>query len=254
MLPGLRLVKIDRQLTGEVLNSKSGQACVAGLAAMARVAGIHSVAKKVDREDEHALLAALGVDFVQGYGAATPAPLDAIDAERADGPVDRSVRRGLTEPAPVRAFAVVARIVCSANHGLRHAGPLPGGARWRSTRVLSAQPNEFIAIWQKLQAGEVTGTPVALFRLRQAAMPARRVARNGPGNAADTQCMTGTPPRDALTVGGFSFGLRIAAAQARNWRRSMSQGEQRRSGRWLVRIAAALAVGAARWTRRRPRS
>ena len=85
MLPGLRLVKIDRVLTGDVLNTKSGQACVAGLAAMARVAGIHSVAKKVDREDEHALLAALGVDFAQGYGAATPAPLDVIDTERAGG-------------------------------------------------------------------------------------------------------------------------------------------------------------------------
>jgi EAL domain-containing protein (putative c-di-GMP-specific phosphodiesterase class I) len=49
---------------------------------MARVAGIHSVAKKVDHQDEHPLLTALGVDFVQGYGNATPAPLDAIDAER----------------------------------------------------------------------------------------------------------------------------------------------------------------------------
>jgi EAL domain-containing protein (putative c-di-GMP-specific phosphodiesterase class I) len=84
MLPGLRLVKIDRQLTGQVLNGKAGQACVAGLAAMARVAGIHSVAKKVDRQDEHALLAALGVDFAQGYGTATPAPLDVIDTERAE--------------------------------------------------------------------------------------------------------------------------------------------------------------------------
>ena len=83
MLPGLRLVKIDRALTGEVLNTRAGQACVAGLAAMARVAGIHSVAKKVERDDEHALLAELGVDFVQGYSTATPAALDAIDNERA---------------------------------------------------------------------------------------------------------------------------------------------------------------------------
>jgi EAL domain-containing protein (putative c-di-GMP-specific phosphodiesterase class I) len=82
MLPGLRLVKIARALTGEVLNTRAGQACVAGLATMARVAGIHSVAKKVDHQDEHPLLTALGVDFVQGYGNATPAPLDAIDAER----------------------------------------------------------------------------------------------------------------------------------------------------------------------------
>lgn len=82
MLPGLRLVKIARALTGDVLNTRAGQACVAGLATMARVAGIHSVAKKVDRQDEHPLLTALGVDFVQGYAVATPAPLDVIDAER----------------------------------------------------------------------------------------------------------------------------------------------------------------------------
>jgi EAL domain-containing protein (putative c-di-GMP-specific phosphodiesterase class I) len=83
MLPGLRLIKIDRDLTGTVLHSKSGQACMAAIVSMARVAGVHSVAKKIDREEEHALLGALGVDFVQGYGAAPPAPLDAIDSDRA---------------------------------------------------------------------------------------------------------------------------------------------------------------------------
>jgi EAL domain-containing protein (putative c-di-GMP-specific phosphodiesterase class I) len=82
MLPGLRLVKIDRALTGEVLHSKAGQARIAGLAHMARVAGVHSVAKKVDGEREHLLLADLGVDFVQGFAAAAPAPLEAIDCER----------------------------------------------------------------------------------------------------------------------------------------------------------------------------
>lgn len=82
MLPGLRLVKIARALTGDVLNARAGQACVAALATMTRVAGIHSVAKKVDRQDEHPLLMALGVDFAQGYGTATPAPLDSIDVER----------------------------------------------------------------------------------------------------------------------------------------------------------------------------
>lgn len=83
MTPGLRLIKIDRDLTGAVLHSKSGQACIAAIVSMARVAGVHSVAKKIDREDEHGLLAALGVDFVQGYGAAAPAPLEAIDSDRA---------------------------------------------------------------------------------------------------------------------------------------------------------------------------
>ena len=83
MLPGLRLIKIDRELTGAVLHGKSGQATMAAIVSMARVAGVHSVAKKIDRAEEHALLGALGVDFVQGYGAAAPAPLAAIDSDRA---------------------------------------------------------------------------------------------------------------------------------------------------------------------------
>jgi EAL domain-containing protein (putative c-di-GMP-specific phosphodiesterase class I) len=82
MLPGLRLVKLDRDLSGKVLNDRAGQAQVAGLAHMARVAGVHSVAKKIEREDEHVLLRALGVDFAQGFATEMPAPLDAIDIER----------------------------------------------------------------------------------------------------------------------------------------------------------------------------
>ena len=70
---------LDPELTGEVLNTRAGQACVAGLATMARVAGIHSVAKKVERQDEHPLLTALGVDFVQGYGIGRPRPLSDLE-------------------------------------------------------------------------------------------------------------------------------------------------------------------------------
>jgi EAL domain-containing protein (putative c-di-GMP-specific phosphodiesterase class I) len=79
MLPGLRLVKIDRRLTGEALGGTAGKARISGIAHMARVAGVHSVAKKVDGEQEHELLAVLGVDFLQGFAAAVPVPLDALD-------------------------------------------------------------------------------------------------------------------------------------------------------------------------------
>jgi EAL domain-containing protein (putative c-di-GMP-specific phosphodiesterase class I) len=79
MLPGLRLVKIDRELTGEVLRSTAGQARISGIAHMARVAGVHSVAKKVDGDKEHALLAALGVDFLQGFAGAVPVLLDSAE-------------------------------------------------------------------------------------------------------------------------------------------------------------------------------
>jgi EAL domain-containing protein (putative c-di-GMP-specific phosphodiesterase class I) len=82
MLPGLSMVKIDRELTGEALVSRAGQARLAGLAHMAKVAGVQSVAKKVDGENEHALLAALGLDFAQGFAIAAPAPINAIDSER----------------------------------------------------------------------------------------------------------------------------------------------------------------------------
>lgn len=91
MLPGLSMVKIDRDLTGEALVSRAGQARLAGLAQMAKVAGVHSVAKKVDGENEHALLAALGVDFAQGFAIAPPAPINAIDSERRLQLIDPSV-------------------------------------------------------------------------------------------------------------------------------------------------------------------
>lgn len=80
-LPGLRLIKIDRSLTSELPQKRINQAIVAGIAQMARVAGIHSVAKQVDNLDENALLARLGVDFVQSFAASAPMPLDTLQQE-----------------------------------------------------------------------------------------------------------------------------------------------------------------------------
>jgi EAL domain-containing protein (putative c-di-GMP-specific phosphodiesterase class I) len=82
MLPGISMVKIDREMTGEALVSRAGQARLAGLTQMCKVSGVHSVAKKVDGENEHALLAALGIDFAQGFAIAEPTPISAIDSER----------------------------------------------------------------------------------------------------------------------------------------------------------------------------
>ena len=76
MLPGLRLLKLDRRLTADLARSRSSQAVVAGIAQMARVAGVHSVAKQVESPDEHALLTELGIDFVQSFASAAPIALD----------------------------------------------------------------------------------------------------------------------------------------------------------------------------------
>jgi EAL domain-containing protein (putative c-di-GMP-specific phosphodiesterase class I) len=103
-IPGVSMVKIDRELSGEALVSRGGQARLAALAQMCRVMGIPSAAKKVEGEDEHALLAALGINFAQGYGIAQPAPIDAIDTERRMQMMDPPVAsQPAAEPAPVAA-------------------------------------------------------------------------------------------------------------------------------------------------------
>jgi EAL domain-containing protein (putative c-di-GMP-specific phosphodiesterase class I) len=81
-LPGVRMVKIDRTLTRGLAASRSAQMRVGGMAQLARVGGVLTVAKQVDQPDEQELLRALGVDFVQGYASAVPAPLAALDQRR----------------------------------------------------------------------------------------------------------------------------------------------------------------------------
>jgi EAL domain-containing protein (putative c-di-GMP-specific phosphodiesterase class I) len=81
MQPGVRLVKLDPDLTRGLATDRGRQARVAAIAQAARVAGVHVVAKHVDCEQSQALLQALGVDFMQGYIAGAPAPLDTVAAQ-----------------------------------------------------------------------------------------------------------------------------------------------------------------------------
>jgi EAL domain-containing protein (putative c-di-GMP-specific phosphodiesterase class I) len=93
MQPGVRLIKLDPQVTHDLVNDRGHQARVAAIAQAARVAGVHVVAKNVECEKSRALLQALGVDFVQGYGTSAPAPLEAIDAQR-----ELRVERQIVDP------------------------------------------------------------------------------------------------------------------------------------------------------------
>ncbi|HEX7417259.1 MAG TPA: EAL domain-containing protein, partial [Steroidobacteraceae bacterium] len=76
-LPAVRLLKLDRALTADLATDKIRQAAIAGIAQMARVAGVHTVAKRIDCAAERELLTALGVDFIQGFAFSAPTPLDA---------------------------------------------------------------------------------------------------------------------------------------------------------------------------------
>lgn len=80
--PGVCLVKLDPRLTHELVTDRGRQARVAAIAQAGRVAGVHVVAKHVECEKSQALLRALGVDFMQGFGVSAPAPLHAIDELR----------------------------------------------------------------------------------------------------------------------------------------------------------------------------
>lgn len=81
-LPAVKLAKIDRRLTQGLATNRPNQMRVAGLAQIARVAGVLTVAKQVEAPEEQDLLRALGVDFVQGHASAMPAPLDTLDRQR----------------------------------------------------------------------------------------------------------------------------------------------------------------------------
>ena len=82
LLPGMRSVKLDPRITNGLTDNLASQARVAAIAQMARVAGVHVVAKRIEQSREQALLQALGVDFIQGFAGSAPAPLAGFDAER----------------------------------------------------------------------------------------------------------------------------------------------------------------------------
>jgi len=126
LLPGLRLVKIDPQVTAALTSSRAAQARVVGTAQMARIAGVHVVAKRIEQAQEQALLQALGVDFVQGYATALPAALDAFDAARE--------RRMLIDPALDPLAAALAEL------------PATGAGAGRSGAPLDALPMDAVPL------------------------------------------------------------------------------------------------------------
>ncbi|MEZ5500862.1 MAG: EAL domain-containing protein [Steroidobacteraceae bacterium] len=83
-LRGARMIKLSANLTSpEFRKSKAQQAIIAGIAQMARVTGMHTVAKRVESREDRTWLKALGIDFVQGNAFGTPIPLEQLAAPAA---------------------------------------------------------------------------------------------------------------------------------------------------------------------------
>jgi len=77
-LPGVRYVKLAPEITSKMRTDKISQAAITGVVQMARVLGMHTVAKHTDTAAEQEWLTALGVDFVQSNALSPAAAIDSL--------------------------------------------------------------------------------------------------------------------------------------------------------------------------------
>ena len=89
-LPGVRYVKLAPEITAKMRSDKLSQAAITAVVQMARVLGMHTVAKRTASGAEQDWLTALGVDFVQSNSASPPISIE-------------SLAKAAAEPRPVPA-------------------------------------------------------------------------------------------------------------------------------------------------------
>ncbi|MGA2398921.1 MAG: EAL domain-containing protein [Steroidobacteraceae bacterium] len=77
-LPGVRYVKLAPGITHKMRTDKLAQASITAVVQMARVLGMHTVAKRMETAAEQEWLTALGVDFVQSNAMSPPASIDSL--------------------------------------------------------------------------------------------------------------------------------------------------------------------------------
>ena len=77
-LPGVRYVKLAPEITSKMRTDKLSQAAITGVVQIARVLGMHTVAKHTDTAAEQEWLTALGVDFVQSNALSPAAAIDTV--------------------------------------------------------------------------------------------------------------------------------------------------------------------------------
>ena len=73
-------IKIDRSFIGRLDQDRAQQDMVAAILSMAERLGLRTLAEGVETPGEHAMVAQLGCDAVQGFGVAMPMPFDEATA------------------------------------------------------------------------------------------------------------------------------------------------------------------------------
>jgi EAL domain-containing protein (putative c-di-GMP-specific phosphodiesterase class I) len=77
-LPGVRYVKLAPDITATMRTDKVSQAAITAVVQMARVLGMHTVAKRTENAAEQEWLTALGVDFVQSNSMSPPIAIESL--------------------------------------------------------------------------------------------------------------------------------------------------------------------------------
>ncbi len=77
-LPGVHYVKLAPEITAKMRTDKLSQAAITAVVQMARVLGMHTVAKRTETAAEQEWLTALGVDFVQSNSMSPPVAIDSL--------------------------------------------------------------------------------------------------------------------------------------------------------------------------------
>lgn len=77
-LPGVRYVKLAPEITAKMRTDKLSQASITAVVQMARVLGMHTVAKRTESEAEQEWLTALGVDFIQSNALSPPVAIESL--------------------------------------------------------------------------------------------------------------------------------------------------------------------------------
>jgi EAL domain-containing protein (putative c-di-GMP-specific phosphodiesterase class I) len=77
-LPGVRYVKLAPEITSKMRTDKLSQAAITAVVQMARVLGMHTVAKRTETAAEQEWLTALGVDFVQSNSMSPAVAIESL--------------------------------------------------------------------------------------------------------------------------------------------------------------------------------
>jgi EAL domain-containing protein (putative c-di-GMP-specific phosphodiesterase class I) len=77
-LPSVRYIKLASEITAKMRSDKLSQAAITGVVQIARVMGMHTVAKRTETAAEQEWLTALGVDFIQSHALSPPITIESL--------------------------------------------------------------------------------------------------------------------------------------------------------------------------------